>query len=125
MPWLAEEAEINDDMIAAADETSEWIRDFYRRSWAHAKKTFAVTDLDDTDGAMVAGGASAPDIADGSVAHDSGDGGATSDTWTSFGRLSTARPADSTVTRASRLMVRSTGLHTSPKSKTPHDEPRV
>ncbi len=47
MPWLAEEAAINDDMFATADETSEWVRDFYRRSWAHAKETFDVTELDD------------------------------------------------------------------------------
>lgn len=48
MPWLAENAEINDDMFATADETSDWVRDFYRRSWIHAKETFAVTSLDDT-----------------------------------------------------------------------------
>lgn len=48
MPWFAEGAEINDDMFAAADEASDWIIDFYRRSWAHAKATIAVTQLDDT-----------------------------------------------------------------------------
>jgi len=48
MPWLDENAEINDDMFATASETSEQIRDFYRRSWAHALETFAVTELDDT-----------------------------------------------------------------------------
>jgi uncharacterized damage-inducible protein DinB len=48
MPWLAEGAEINDDMYATADETSDWVRDFYRRSWTHATDTFAVTGLDDT-----------------------------------------------------------------------------
>lgn len=48
MPWLAEEAEINDDMFVAPDETSEWVRDFYQRSWVHAKETFATTDLDET-----------------------------------------------------------------------------
>lgn len=48
MPWMAEAAEINDDMFAAADETSEWVRNFYQRSWAHAKETFAVTNLGDT-----------------------------------------------------------------------------
>lgn len=48
MPWLAEDAEVNADMFATAHETSEQIRDFYRRSWAHALETFAVTALDDT-----------------------------------------------------------------------------
>lgn len=48
MPWFAENAEINDDMFATAAENSEWVRDFYRRSWTHAMETFAVTELDDT-----------------------------------------------------------------------------
>lgn len=47
MPWLEPDAEINADMFATADETSDGIRDFYRRSFAHAEQTFAVTDLDD------------------------------------------------------------------------------
>ena len=48
MPWLADDAAINEDMFATAGESSDWVRDFYRRSWAHAKETFAVTQLDDT-----------------------------------------------------------------------------
>jgi len=48
MPWLTADSEINEDMYATAEDTSEWIRDFYRRSWAHASETFAVTELDDT-----------------------------------------------------------------------------
>lgn len=48
MPWLAEDAEINADMFATATESSDWVRDFYCRSWIHAKETFAVTSLDDT-----------------------------------------------------------------------------
>lgn len=48
MPWLTEDAEVNADMFATATETSDWVRAFYRRSWLHAKETFAVTDLDDT-----------------------------------------------------------------------------
>ncbi len=48
MPWMSEEAEINDDLFAQANETSEWVRDFYRRSWAHATETIARTGLDDT-----------------------------------------------------------------------------
>ncbi len=47
MPWFAEDAEINDDLFATAEETSEEIRDFYRRSWVRAKETFAVIKLDD------------------------------------------------------------------------------
>jgi hypothetical protein len=46
MPWLGEHTSINDDMFATATETSDWVRDFYRRSWAHARETFAVTELD-------------------------------------------------------------------------------
>ena len=48
MPWLDENADVNDDMFATASETSDKIRDFYRRSWLHANETFAVTELDDT-----------------------------------------------------------------------------
>ena len=48
MPWPAENSEINDDMFATAAETSEQVRDFFCRSWAHAMETFAVTELDDT-----------------------------------------------------------------------------
>jgi len=48
MPWLAKNAEINADMFATATESSDWVRDFYCRSWIHAKETFAVTNLDDT-----------------------------------------------------------------------------
>jgi len=33
-------------MYATADETSDWVRTFYRRSWDHARQTFAVTELD-------------------------------------------------------------------------------
>lgn len=48
IPWLGEDAEINDDMFATADESSQWVCDFYRRSWAHASETFDVTELEDT-----------------------------------------------------------------------------
>jgi len=46
LSWLATDAEINDDMYATADETSDLVRTFYRRSWDHARQTFAVTELD-------------------------------------------------------------------------------
>jgi hypothetical protein len=48
MPWLAEDAEIDADMFATATESSDWVRDFYGRSWIHAKETLAATSLDDT-----------------------------------------------------------------------------
>ncbi len=48
MPWIEAGSTINADMFATADESSAWVRDFYRRTWAHAVDTFAVTDLDDT-----------------------------------------------------------------------------
>lgn len=47
MAWFSEDAEINDDMYATADETSEWVLGFYRRSWAHANETFQTAELDD------------------------------------------------------------------------------
>jgi len=46
--WFDEGAEVNADMFATAEETSDGVLDFYRRSWTHANETFAVTDLDDT-----------------------------------------------------------------------------
>lgn len=46
MPWLAEDAEPNDDMWAAADETREGIIGFYRRVWAHSDATIEALPLD-------------------------------------------------------------------------------
>jgi uncharacterized damage-inducible protein DinB len=48
MPWMGPEAVVNADMFAAPDESSDWIRDLYRRSWDHARSTVAATDLDAT-----------------------------------------------------------------------------
>ncbi len=48
MPWLGHDSDLNADMFATAEESSDWVRDFYRRSWAHALETFAVAELDDT-----------------------------------------------------------------------------
>ena len=48
MPWIEQGAAINADLFATADETSDWVQDFYKRSWQHATDTFAVTDLDQT-----------------------------------------------------------------------------
>ena len=48
MPWLSEDSDVNADMFATATESSEWVVEFYRRSWEHATETFATHDLDDT-----------------------------------------------------------------------------
>ena len=37
---------MNDDLYLTADETREWVLDFYRTSWAHAAVTFEECDLD-------------------------------------------------------------------------------
>lgn len=47
MPWISDESSVNEDMFATADESTDWVRAFYQRSWVHATETFAVTDLDD------------------------------------------------------------------------------
>lgn len=46
MPWMGPGAEVNADMYATADETSDGVRDFARRAWDHALETFALTPLD-------------------------------------------------------------------------------
>ncbi|PSL01803.1 uncharacterized protein DUF664 [Haloactinopolyspora alba] len=46
LPWLADEAEDNADMWATADQSREWVVDFYRRSWAHADATIDALNLD-------------------------------------------------------------------------------
>lgn len=48
MPWLEDSAAINDDMFATAEETSDWVLDLYRRTWAHARETFDATELEET-----------------------------------------------------------------------------
>lgn len=48
VPWMGPDAEPGADLYATAEESSEWVTDFYRRSWAHAEETFAVTAIDDT-----------------------------------------------------------------------------
>jgi hypothetical protein len=47
-PWFGPDAEVNDDMWAQPEEPSAEIIDLYRDSWAHARETFAVLDLDST-----------------------------------------------------------------------------
>jgi uncharacterized damage-inducible protein DinB len=46
MPWMAEEAEPNDDMWATADQSADWVRDLYRRVWAHSDATIDELELD-------------------------------------------------------------------------------
>jgi uncharacterized damage-inducible protein DinB len=46
VPWLADDAEPNADMWAAADETREQIIAFYRRVWAHSDATIDALPLD-------------------------------------------------------------------------------
>jgi len=46
LPWHADEADPNDDMWVTPGESRDDIVALYRRAWAHAAETFAVTDLD-------------------------------------------------------------------------------
>ncbi|MEI2777942.1 MAG: DinB family protein [Tetrasphaera sp.] len=48
LPWFDPAAEINADMWATPQESREFLIDLFRRSWAHAQQTFAVTALDAT-----------------------------------------------------------------------------
>ncbi len=47
-PWFADDAEINDDMYATAEESVAFVTDLYRESWAHGSATCAALDLDAT-----------------------------------------------------------------------------
>jgi len=47
MTWRTDEdADLQDDMWVRPDESTEWVKDIYRASWAHALETFAGRDLD-------------------------------------------------------------------------------
>ncbi len=46
IPWLDDDAEPNADMWATADQSREWISDFYRRVWAHSDATIEALPLD-------------------------------------------------------------------------------
>ncbi|MDA3627372.1 DinB family protein [Saccharopolyspora oryzae] len=46
LPWLGPDAERNADMWATADESREWVVDFYRRAWAHSDATIDALELD-------------------------------------------------------------------------------
>jgi hypothetical protein len=45
-PWLADDAETDDDMWATADESRDDIIDFYKRVWAFADETINANPLD-------------------------------------------------------------------------------
>jgi uncharacterized damage-inducible protein DinB len=46
LPWLDDDAEPNADMWATADQTREWVVDFYKRAWTHTDTAIAELDLD-------------------------------------------------------------------------------
>lgn len=45
MPWIRPGAEVNADMWATAEESKEWVIDFYRRAWTHANATIDELEL--------------------------------------------------------------------------------
>jgi hypothetical protein len=46
LPWLASDAELNDDMWATAEESREFIMGLHQRAWAHADATIDALALD-------------------------------------------------------------------------------
>jgi uncharacterized damage-inducible protein DinB len=46
LPWMADDAEPNEDKWAKADETREHLIDVYRRVWAHGDATIEELELD-------------------------------------------------------------------------------
>jgi hypothetical protein len=46
IPWFDDDAELNADMWATADESRQSIVDLYRRVWAHSDATIDALDLD-------------------------------------------------------------------------------
>jgi uncharacterized damage-inducible protein DinB len=46
LPWHEDDADPNDDLFLTADESREWVLDFYRTAWAHAAVTFEELELD-------------------------------------------------------------------------------
>jgi uncharacterized damage-inducible protein DinB len=46
LPWHEDDADPNDDLYLTADESREWVLDFYRTAQEHAAQTFAELDLD-------------------------------------------------------------------------------
>ncbi|MBB5785973.1 DinB family protein [Jiangella mangrovi] len=48
MPWLEDDAEVNADLWATAEQSIEWVLAFYDRAVAHADATIDALALDDT-----------------------------------------------------------------------------
>lgn len=48
LPWFADDAEVNADMWATAEESREYILGLYGRAWAHADATIEALPLDAT-----------------------------------------------------------------------------
>lgn len=48
MPWLDDDAELNADLWATADQSIEWVVAFYGRATAHADATIDALELDST-----------------------------------------------------------------------------
>jgi hypothetical protein len=46
LPWFDDDADINDDMWASADQSREYVVDLYRRVWAHSDETIGSLELD-------------------------------------------------------------------------------
>lgn len=46
LPWHEDDADVNDDMWATAEESREQIVGFYRLAWEESARTFAELDLD-------------------------------------------------------------------------------
>jgi hypothetical protein len=48
LPWTEEDAEVNSDMWATADQSRDYIVDLYKRVWAHSDATIDALPLDAT-----------------------------------------------------------------------------
>ncbi|MDI3407504.1 DinB family protein [Streptomyces cavernicola] len=46
LPWVAEDAEVNADMWASADQSRDFVVGLYHRAWAHADATIEALPLD-------------------------------------------------------------------------------
>ena len=46
LPWFDDDAELNADLWATADESREWIIEMYHRVWAHSDATIEALELD-------------------------------------------------------------------------------
>lgn len=46
LPWHTDDADPQDDLWATAEQSTEWVKDFYRRAWAFADETIDALELD-------------------------------------------------------------------------------